>query len=417
MRAKLERLRHEAGRKLEPGRPDRLAPAPSSSNNSAGATGTIEFRRRLARLRPRGLCKLAGTVEVDEHRLAEFVRGRRLAPGLVLVATRIDRDSRHGDSPLGSVRLPLDLAALSGRVPAPRSPIFMDTETTGLAGGTGTIAWLLGLARVDGDHIELRQYLLTGIRGEREMLRDAARWMAGADGLVTFNGKSFDRPLLAGRCRLAGVRDPFAPLWHVDLLHPLRRAFQDRWPDCRLASAEKHILGVRRIGDLSGAEAPQAWFDWMRRGDPSRVPAVIDHNRLDLLSLMTLTTALRACFEDPISWRANVLGVLRSPTHSASFDRFEYLHANRYRLEDDALLELARLARGRRDWSLAVEIWADLAAAGKPAAHERLAKYEEHVRGNLARALAYTRSLCELEPGVARHRIRSARLLRKLKLS
>src|SRR5262249_57224124 len=135
--------------------------------------------------------------------------------------------------------------------------VFLDTETTGLAGGTGTLAFLVGLGRIDGEVLRLRQFFLTGFRGEAALLQAAAAWSAGRQYLVTFNGKSFDAPLLTTRYRLARLPDPFADLHHVDLFHPTRRAVSRQWPDWRPQTPEKRLLGVQPGPDLPAHLLPE----------------------------------------------------------------------------------------------------------------------------------------------------------------
>ena len=201
------------------------------------------------------------------------------------------------------------------------------------------------------------------------MLEHARGWLGEPAALVSFNGKTFDLPLIATRHRLCALSDPFAGRAHVDLLYPVRRLFAGRWPDCRLSTVEKRLLGLVRQDDLSGAEAPQAWFDWLRQGVPGRLPGVIEHNRLDLISLAALIPYVRACYDDPVAWDADPLALVKSALHeSAERDAYRYLSANRYRLEDEASLALARLARRAGDYALAVDIWRELAGIDHPEA-------------------------------------------------
>ena len=144
--------------------------------------------------------------------------------------------------------------------------LYLDTETTGLAGGSGTRVFLLGLARLQSGRLHSRQYLLARIGGESALLAHAAGWLRPEERLVSYNGKSFDLPLLATRYRLAGLADPFAGRDHLDLLHRVRRAYAGRWQDCRLASAERRLLGIERHDDLPGSQAPEAWLQWLRTG-------------------------------------------------------------------------------------------------------------------------------------------------------
>src|SRR5262249_23289389 len=145
---------------------------------------------------------------------------------------------RHGCVSFAHIEeAPLHFIA-GGDEPARERLLFVDTETTGLAGGTGTVAFLLGLARIADGMLIVRQYFLCAFRGEPAMLDHALEWLTPDCRLVSFNGKCFDAPLLATRYQLALRRNPLASLPHIDLLHPARAAFRRNWPDCRLQTAE-----------------------------------------------------------------------------------------------------------------------------------------------------------------------------------
>ena len=359
-----------------------------------------------------------GRARISEVSLAARLGGQVVCDGVIRICERLSAGALHGDFPLLESALRRALPLCAGGAPA-RACVFMDTETTGLSGGSGTLAFLLGMARFSGDALELNQLLLTGFQGEAEMLGQARAFLVDADALVTFNGRSFDGPLLAARYRLAGLADPFAELEHVDLLHATRRSFKHCWPDCRLQTVEQRLLGVRRVGDLPGCEAPRAWFDWVRHGRDEALAAVCAHNRQDLLSLAVLPAALERGHEDPRSSGANVLAWARHARRGRRRDSgdeaaFAYLERHRALLASDGLLELARLARRRGDWQLAVALWEQLAAGGEPAAIEHLAKYFEHEQRDYARAAALTARLLADTPGHRRHQRRAARLRARL---
>jgi uncharacterized protein len=381
-----------------------------------GGRDTV-LREQLQRVGA-GRRKPGGRARISEVSLAARLGGQVACEGVIRISERLSAGVLHGDFPLLESALQRALPLCAAGAPA-RACVFMDTETTGLSGGSGTLAFLLGMARFCGDALELNQLLLTGFQGEAEMLGQARAFLVDADALVTFNGRSFDGPLLAARYRLAGLADPFAELEHVDLLHATRRSFKHCWPDCRLQTVEQRLLGVRRVGDLPGCEAPQAWFDWVRHGHDEALAAVCAHNRQDLLSLAVLPVALERGHEDPRSSGANVLAWARHARRGRRHDSgeeaaFAYLERHRALLASDGLLELARLARRRGDWQLAVALWEQLAGAGEPAAIEHLAKYFEHEQRDYARAAALTARLLADAPGHRRHQRRAARLRARL---
>jgi uncharacterized protein YprB with RNaseH-like and TPR domain len=292
--------------------------------------------------------------------------------------------------------------------------VYLDTETTGLAGGTGTLVFLLGLAWHDGQGLHVEQWLLTAPGAERVWL-DALHGHLPADPhLVSFNGKAFDLPLLAARHRLARLRDPFAGRPHWDLLHPLRRAFDSRWPDCRLQTAERRLLGVQRVDDLPGAFAPQAFTQFLRFGETGMLCEAIRHNRDDVVALARLLPALRAVYADPGRFDADAVGIARRLQLAGRSTCAQSVLEPASTHDPAARHALAALHARARRWPEVEALLAPLVAGDRPCvrALERLAKIAEHVDRDAARALAYTRQLVDRDPGQPRHRHRLARLQR-----
>jgi len=168
---------------------------------------------------------------------------------------------------------------------APGRPVLFDTETTGLAGGTGTRAFMIGVADWHEGHFRERQLLITTLAAEAAMLDCFASWLWPDSVLVSYNGKSYDAPLLKTRFRLHQRACPLAGLPHIDLLHPVRRQWRGVWENCRLATAERQLLKVVREDDLPGAEAPAAWLGFLRGGSAAPLHRVAHHNSQDLRSL------------------------------------------------------------------------------------------------------------------------------------
>lgn len=411
LRERLRRLRLGAvplSTGVTAGEPDAL-----TRSGSGSAAVRLSLAERLHRLdsahRRATRCR-----EPDEQSLAERLGAAVVAPGVLLLERRQPLSPRHGRWRLADcvAALPAVCEQASGD---PSGWCFIDTETSGLAGGTGTWVFVCGIGRLEGDTLLLRQWLLTRLDTEQAMLSLLAADLAEATLLVSYNGKAFDLPLLAARFQLAGLASGVGPDWlrtaHLDLLYPVRRAFARQWPDCRLASVEQRLLGFRRQDDLSGAEAPSAWLDWLRRADDARLGAVLRHNRFDLLSLAALVPALAAVERDPVRHGADVAAVARHRLRLGdAASAVGLLRDATTRLGDDALLLLASLYRRSGDWAHAVAVWEMLATAGEPAAVEALAKYHEHHGNDLRQALRLARRLPD---GSSRTR-RCARLERKL---
>ena len=238
------------------------------------------------------------------------------ATGAVIVVDRFyEASSLHGRTSIGEIADVLlegeqalavltstgpsrDLLARAGALArsesaSPSEPLwFLDLETTGLAGGAGTQAFLVGCARLDAGGFRVRQFLLPGYEHERALLAQVSAWASAQGAIVTFNGKSFDVPLIETRYLFHRQRFPLEGRAHVDMLHPARRLWRARgeWEgsseaSCSLGTLEKLLAGVHRVGDVPGFEIPSRYFQFVRDGDARRLEAVLEHNRLDLVSL------------------------------------------------------------------------------------------------------------------------------------
>ena len=175
----------------------------------------------------------------------------------------------------------------------PRRLLFFDTETTGLAGGTGTRAFMIGAAEWIGDGLRVRQLLMTTLGAEGAMLDAFAGWLAEKDAVLSsYNGRCYDAPLLKTRYRLARKSDPIASLDHVDLLFPTRRRYRGVWENCRLATIERELLRIVREDDLPGSEAPAAWLNYLRGGSARNLRRVAAHNHQDVVTLALLMMRL-----------------------------------------------------------------------------------------------------------------------------
>ncbi|MFA6314419.1 MAG: ribonuclease H-like domain-containing protein [Sterolibacterium sp.] len=246
-----------------------------------------ELLARIARLKGRARIAPAG---VSDSTLAAKLGGQVVTPGLIVVERNFPLWHKLGRVPLSTL-----LQARGELFPAdPRRCLFLDTETTGLAGGSGTLAFMIGIGRLQasGNGFNVRQYLICGFDPEGAMLDALAREVKDDDCLVSFNGKSYDLPLLATRYRLLGRTNPLNGLSHLDLLHPLRRIYGRQFSDCRLKTLEEQVLGHRRDNDLPGSEAPTAWLDWLKGRETSKLAEVARHNRGDVLAMAGLCHCL-----------------------------------------------------------------------------------------------------------------------------
>jgi len=263
--AKLQQLKRQAG-----GVPASATPPTSSAQTS------IEQLRQLLRMRApqRPLAVLAHDRELP---------GRVIAPGLHLVEAHLPEE-----------QLPQQFCGAFDRRDAlnPSKLLFFDTETTGLSGGTGTRAFMIGAADWHEGALRIRQLTIATTAAETAMLDAFRAWLAPDTVLVSFNGKCYDAPLLATRYRLARQGNPLADLVHVDLLYPSRRRWRGVYENCRLATIERQVLHVVREDDLPGAEAPAAWLSYLRGGSAHTLRRVLAHNHQDVVSLSRLMRRL-----------------------------------------------------------------------------------------------------------------------------
>ena len=182
----------------------------------------------------------------------------------------------------------------------PEKALFIDTETTGLSGGAGTVAFLVGLGRVEKGKFVVYQYLMPSYGAEALLLEKCAALIREAESLVSFNGKSFDVPLLRSRFVMCRMDDPTEGLPHLDLIHPARRAWKLRLKDCSLGHIEESVLNIRRENDIPGAEVPERYFSFLKTGDMALLNDIVEHNRQDIVSLGTLLIRLSRAYAAPL---------------------------------------------------------------------------------------------------------------------
>ena len=347
---------------------------------------------------------LDGAVEENE-------RGR-----LLVVRRRFPVDHRHGDQSLLAARdaapRALSLLARAGADLAEGGRLlYLDTETTGLAGGTGTYAFLVGVGFFDGDHFEVRQLFMRDLDEEPALLTALEEIFQGFDGFVTYNGSGFDLPLLETRFVLGRRRFP-GTVFHVDLLGPARRLWSDRLADCRLGTVEQHALRFTRDDDMPGALIPTVYFEYLRRKRPDELPRVFEHNRHDILSLAALTgwvadAVVRAPvpdFEPEALAGLGRLLELSEPERSLACYRMALDSGLPTPFRERLLLRLAQGEKRRARWDEARALW-EAAARGPrdfdPRPWEEIAKVHEHRRRDLPAARRVVEEALEL---ARRHR-------------
>lgn len=320
-------------------------------------------------------------------------------------------DYHHGHTPLG---LAPRLEVLASWAQDPRlldMPLeayaFLDTETSGLAGGTGTYAFLVGIGRYEGQAFRLAQFFMRDPTEESALLEGVADFLAPAQALVTFNGKAFDAPLLKTRYRLHRSPVPFEGYSHLDLLPLSRRLWRDRLPSRALKYLEENILGApRSIEEVSGWEIPSIYFDYLRSGDATPLKGVFYHNAMDVVAMAALlyhvSTLLAEPHEQQHEFGQDVVALAKLFEDLGKWDDAARLYERSFGMglpEPDfwqTIQRLSILQRRRGDLEAAVHLWEKAAAEGNIYAHIELAKYFEHRRRDPVQALKWTRSAHDL---------------------
>jgi hypothetical protein len=272
--------------------------------------------------------------------------------------------------------------------------VFLDTETTGLSGGTGTAAFLIGVGSLEGDSFQVRQYLMRDYNEEPALLEALARDISRFEYLVTYNGRQFDVPLLETRYRLDRQQSPLLRFLHLDLLHPARRLWKRRFDSCRLQSLEAALLGVKRVGDIPGEEIPDIYFRFIRGQDESSLGRILEHNFIDIVSLAAL--AARAghwvtdeCVDDPRDAFSLARVFERAQQVGRAIDAYERaLAMGAGALHVPTLLSLGGHAKRRGDHDAAVPYWREAADAGACLAFRELAIHHERRQRDPSAALA-----------------------------
>lgn len=369
-----------------------------------------ELRRRIEAItsqRPMGHAKHASRLYESNIPLHDVIRGEEVVGVLgkfFIVHRHHEASSKHG------YRRIREIAALDMKAAAIlanntdiasfdcKDALFLDTETTGLAGGTGTFAFLIGLGWFEGETFRTQQLFARDFSEERACLNFLLEIAREKRVLVTYNGKAFDVSLLSTRFILNRLPDGLTAMPHLDLLHPARRLFGHRLENNRLSTMEKDIIGFHRYDDVPGSEIPQRYFDWLRYRDPRPLEDVFEHNRLDVISMAALAVYL-----------AEILSPKPDMTNRENFDLLAgarllldrgnlpgactileaLLASGEYRIAFEARKSLSLIHKRHGRWNDSVKIWEAILFddPGNFFAANELAKYLEHKQRNFEKAI------------------------------
>jgi uncharacterized protein YprB with RNaseH-like and TPR domain len=283
----------------------------------------------------------------------------------------------------------------------PNQWLFLDTETTGLSGGTGTYPFLIGLAWWEGAELRIEQLFMREFSEERSMLAAVAERLKERPVLVTFNGKSFDWPLLETRFRMTRTIDPPPVRAHLDFLHPARNLWRLRLGSVKLSQLERHVLGWDRGEDMNSGDIPGIYLDFVRRGNAEPLVPIFLHNQMDLRGLAGLAGRILSIFGDqekPLDDGLELYGLSRICERRGQAERaratYERSIGATLPAETDraARASLAQLAKRARDFTRARELWESMIGNSREGyqAYEQLAIYYEHEARNAQLALAIT---------------------------
>ncbi len=334
-------------------------------------------------------------------------------PGYVIESV-YEPGHEHGDIALHRA-LAIPPGRLAGQIRDPRLSdcpadqfVYVDTETTGM-GGAGSMVFLAGVARFEHGYLKLRQYLLPGPAYEGGLLGGVAAELASAGAFVSYNGKSFDIPMLETRYILSRREPKLRNVPHLDLLHPNRRLFKGTLDSHKLVNIEREMLHFEREDDCPSAEVPARYFHFQRSGDPTHILPVLRHNAWDILSLVALAVHVSGA----IDGRSQPLQMARANTYegdyasaAAAWERTLASPLVTRSERAEGLQQLARCASRLEDWPRAVSCWEEIAndpRLRRVSAFVELAKLLEHKLKDPVRAIAATNDGLELlEKGLVR---------------
>ena len=278
-----------------------------------------------------------------------------------------------------------------------RRSLFFDTETTGLAGGSGTYIFLAGFGYFENSKFIIKQFFLRDFPDEPAILHAIYELMKQFDGIVSFNGKSFDLPLLQSRLIYHRIKTEFKNPPHLDLLHAARRVWKHRLKDCSLGNLEFEIINVRRDNDVPSYLIPPLYFEYLRTKDAQPMKKVFYHNEIDILSLVSLTIMLNQIHEQPIEKLESHIDLKTLAKHYENTHQWQRnipIYKSLIEMEispevkTDLSIRLGYCYKSLGQWENAVTIWEQLMTDGKfrIETYEELAKYYEHRVRDFAKA-------------------------------
>jgi uncharacterized protein len=368
----------------------------------------MELREKLKMLDPRRFSESPKTVGDPGGNLADFVAGAEIC-GEFGCFFRADSEFPHGHAH-GRIRLDASFGMSTGILRMLgrdagmeradlRRALFLDTETTGLAGGTGTVPFLVGIGSFTDSHFRIEQYFMRDYDEEKAVLAAVRERLDRAEMLVTYNGKAFDMNLLRTRFTLSRMPRKAPEIPHLDLLFTARRLWKRRFGDCSLSNIERNMLEFERDDDVPGFIIPGLYFEYLRTGNAEGLAPVFRHNVWDILALAALAAVAGGIYENPrerLSHPLDWISLGRSLESQCRYDEA----ADCFRravdfpmgreIREETLLRLGFTLKRSGDWEKMILVWEHLTERSPHQIRpfEELAKYHEHRSGELEAALA-----------------------------
>jgi uncharacterized protein YprB with RNaseH-like and TPR domain len=354
----------------------------------------------------------------QRYELEQWVSGSQIEneEGSFFMACRsVSAGHRHGISILAHEhevrRSVYALASKDQRLETfdPRKALYIDTETTGLAGGTGTVPFLIGAGFYTDSGFTVEQYFIRDYHEEKAMLLAFMERLSCFESLVTYNGKCFDIPLIASRLILHRLTDQISAYPHFDLLFTIRRLYKRRLSDCSLGNIENQILTFRRVNDIPSFMIPGIYFRYLHTGDGERLPCIFEHNFLDILSLSALTLHTAEVYQNPESMLSQEqdwysLGIafekINLPNQATECFKKVLESERSSPIHNDTRLRLGIIHKRNRQWDLAINQWQRMIQTGMFSVqpYEELAKYyEHHARDYVTAIMWVTRAIDHLQ--------------------
>ena len=321
-------------------------------------------------------------------------------------------DYQHGSVPIFPLARPTVLAEWARASTATEadlsSLVFLDTETTGLSGGTGTMAFMIGAARFVDNSFVVEQFFLRNPSEEKAQLAALTRFVDGASALVTYNGKSFDLPILNTRYVLNRLSNPFSDVDHYDLLHIVRRIWRRRLKECNLGVIEKEIMNFFRTSeDIPGYLVPEFYRDYLLHGDGSQIAGIFYHNEIDVVSLAALFNLLAEILENPLTTtripdpqdRLSLGKLMEFMRYGETAEEILMDDAMRMLDSDEQIIALnsrAGFHKRRNDYESALPLWEEALSLGSTHAGIELAMFYEHSCKRYEEAIFYTQKCIEI---------------------